>query len=213
MKSKQSRIEKDNYPTPIEFAQWGMRKAIEIYGGNLRQCKILEPGCGDAPFLQAAMEESENIKGLYGLDIRESSCEIEYPKCKISLGREANFLKPAKEILEWAKIRGGFDLIITNPPYGLAEDFILQSLRLLSPTGVAGFLLKLDFLGSAGRRELFEENPFSELWTSQRRPSFVYGTTDMHNYGFFYWVGEALRRAKERAGVADPRIFWFYQGK
>lgn len=59
--------------------------------------------------------------------------------------------------------------IITNPPYKLALEFVQHSLFLLPEDGKLAMFLKLTFLESEKRRELFEENPPKYVYVFRKR--------------------------------------------
>lgn len=77
-----------------------------------------------------------------------------------------------------------FDVIITNPPFYLAEEFVRKALR--CATHVA-MLLRLAFLESRRREAFHLEHP-SDVYVLSRRPSFMAnGATDSCAYGWFVW--------------------------
>jgi hypothetical protein len=99
----------------------------------------------------------------------------------------------AADFLEWARrpIIGDacfdcFDLVITNPPYRLAVEFVRASLGLIRPGGEVAMLLRLNWLASQ-RRAAFHRTHPSDVYVLPRRPSFVRGTTDATDYGWFVW--------------------------
>lgn len=52
------------------------------------------------------------------------------------------------------------DAIITNPPFKLADDFIIRALELTKPVrGLVAMLLRTDFDHAATRRWMFDEHP------------------------------------------------------
>jgi hypothetical protein len=57
--------------------------------------------------------------------------------------------------------------VVTNPPYRLAQEFVLKALE--SGAQFAAFLLRLNFLESMRRKEFFETHPPSRVWVSSRR--------------------------------------------
>lgn len=103
-----------------------------------------------------------------------------------------------------------YDLIITNPPFSHAEEFIYKGMPLLEPHGQMMMFLKIQFLESTRRRILFEQYPpkyvyvFSKrmgTWrngeeldpvTGRRRP-----TTICH--AWFIW---------EQGFIGEPIIRW-----
>jgi hypothetical protein len=64
--------------------------------------------------------------------------------------------------------------------------------------GVA-FLLRLAFLESKGRRELFKRGGLYKVVVLSSRPSFAHGRTDSSAYGMFVW-----RRGYE----GSPTLRW-----
>jgi hypothetical protein len=59
--------------------------------------------------------------------------------------------------------KGKFDLshtdIVTNPPYGLGKEFVQHALDLLPDGGKVAMFLKLTFMESKARKELFVTTP------------------------------------------------------
>lgn len=85
-----------------------------------------------------------------------------------------------------------YDLIITNPPYLLAHEFIKCAMQWRkTDESLVVMLLRLNFLGSKKRAKWLRDNT-PTVAVSPRRPSFslnkhgVYGT-DATEYGFFVW--------------------------
>lgn len=92
------------------------------------------------------------------------------------------------------------DYLITNPPFKLAEDFILKAIE-LGYTRHA-WLLRLAFLEGQGRYErLFSKHPFDvcyvfskrqTMWIGEGKPTSS-GTTA---YAWFVWGIESRRRVE-----------------
>lgn len=77
-----------------------------------------------------------------------------------------------------------FDVIITNPPFSLAEEFVRKARK--KATHVA-MLLRLAFLETRRREQLHAEHP-SDVYVLSRRPSFTNnGATDSCAYAWFVW--------------------------
>lgn len=80
----------------------------------------------------------------------------------------------------WAEINKGVDyfdthisnvdLIITNPPFSLAKEFLQKSLR---EAKTVVYLLRLNFLGSIDRHLFWKNNRPTHLFVLSDRPSFV----------------------------------------
>lgn len=62
------------------------------------------------------------------------------------------------------------DLILTNPPYNFAREFLERS---LIEARCVVYLLRINFLGSAKRKELFQKHQPTHLYVLSERPSFV----------------------------------------
>jgi len=79
-------------------------------------------------------------------------------------------------------------LIITNPPYKLAQEFIERALQVTSPIGgEVAMLLRLNFLGSQ-KRGAWLVNHVPDLYVLSERPSFNgNGKTDATEYAWFCW--------------------------
>lgn len=75
-------------------------------------------------------------------------------------------------------------VIITNPPYSLAMEFIKHS---LGYGAVVAMLLRLPFLASQKRAPFFRDN-CPDVYVLPKRPSFLPdGKTDATDYAWFVW--------------------------
>lgn len=83
--------------------------------------------------------------------------------------------------------------IITNPPYRYAQEFIEKALENVDQGGKVAMFLKLTFLESKKRKELFEKYPFKTLYVSSSRISCAKnGDFETLNngavaYGWYVW--------------------------
>jgi hypothetical protein len=85
------------------------------------------------------------------------------------------------------------DLVITNPPYSLASEFVSRFISLFTSKESGelridgAFLLPLSFLGSDGRASFHRGFP-SDLYVMPHRPSFTGdGDTDSEVYCWAVW--------------------------
>ena len=106
---------------------------------------------------------------------------------------------PRDADFDFLEHRCGVREIATNPPYSLAEKFILHSLAVTkSSSGKAAMLLPMAFDAANGRRNLFEFRPFKAKYVITRRirwenlPQKKAGPSQ--NHAWFVWD-------------------WFYRGK
>ncbi len=76
------------------------------------------------------------------------------------------------------------DLILSNPPFSIAKEFIDHSLK-LSNTCI--MLLRINYLGSIGRHAWWKENTPTALHVLSKRPSFTGKGTDATDYAWYVW--------------------------
>lgn len=99
----------------------------------------------------------------------------------------------------WAEIREGvdylsttfsnIDLIITNPPFSLSEEFIVKS---LSEAKTVCYLQRLNWLGSKKRKDFWNNNTPDKIFVLSKRPQFkkelgLGGGSDSTEYAWFIW--------------------------
>lgn len=93
------------------------------------------------------------------------------------------------------KQKNKFD-IITNPPYKYAKEFVEQALRISEDGVKVAMFLKLTFLESKSRKELFLSNPPKILYVSSSRlqcakngdfEKYKKGTGTAVAYGWYVW--------------------------
>lgn len=144
----------DDFPTP----PWATRALIEEVIGvdKVSQLSCLEPACNRGYMAEPL---SEYFKSITSSDV------FDY-----GYGQVRDFLdRDYKE--------GSFDWVITNPPFKLAEEFVLEGLR-VSRIGVA-MLTRTVFIESIGRYErLFKPTPPSVFAQFVERVPMVKGRLD-----------------------------------
>ncbi len=62
------------------------------------------------------------------------------------------------------------DLILTNPPFSLAQEFITKA---RSESGTVIMLQRVNFLGSQARKSFWAKNPPTHLFVLANRPKFI----------------------------------------
>jgi len=149
-----------------------------------------------------------------GIDIADGESWVNLPPCRYY---QTDFLTtpPEEYTPSIVKDHGGWDIIATNPPYSLAEEFVRKSLGVLHPMGIAVFLLRVGFAGSIKRMPFFRERPPFEIGEFVRRFSFDGKGTDYTDYCLFYWQGSALDHSLryQHGGVAPTRFYWIDNSK
>lgn len=98
--------------------------------------------------------------------------------------------------------------IITNPPYKYAQQFVEHALELIPDGNRVAMFLKLTFLESKSRREMFEKTPPEYIYVSSSRLQCALGG-DFENYkgnssaaayGWFIW---------RKGFKGEPKVRWF----
>jgi len=171
----------DDFPTP----PWATRALIEhvlIGKLSLRQMICLEPACGAGHMAKALKEYFGEVRSADAFDY--------------GYGEVRDFLTYSYET-------GAVDWVITNPPFRLAEQFVLRALC-LARKGVA-ILARTVFLESVGRYEsIFRECPPTKFAQFVERVPMVKGRLDVKattatGYAWLVW---------EKDTVAFPRLMW-----
>ena len=167
--SNGNRVKDDFYPTPAYCTDDLLR--VEKFSGS-----VWEPACGNGAI--------SKVLQVSGIDVYSS--DLIY----------RGFGDGGKDFLLEKDI---YDNIITNPPYKLAEKFVVNALR-CSRNKVAMFL-KLSFLEGKARQELFRVTPLSKVWVYSAR---VNCFEDAHGSGMlaFAWF------VWEHGYKGEPKIGW-----
>jgi hypothetical protein len=171
----------DNFPTP----PWATRGLIEHVLENkdaLSAMTCLEPACG---------------AGHMAKVLKEYFHEVTYADAyQYGYGPVQDFLTQSYE-------PNTYDWVITNPPFRLAEDFVLRALH-VARLGVA-ILARTVFLESFGRyNAIFLHSPPTKVAQFVERVPMVKGRLDQKastatSYAWLIWE-------KEHAGT--PRLMW-----
>lgn len=98
--------------------------------------------------------------------------------------------------------------IITNPPYKYAQEFVEHALEIIPEGQRVAMFLKLTFLESKNRREMFEKYPPEYIYVSSSRLQCALGgdfekyksTSTAVAYGWFIW---------RKGFTGEPRVRWF----
>jgi hypothetical protein len=144
----------DDFPTPL----WATRALIEKVIGpeTVREMSCLEPACGRGHMAVALAEYFSTT---------EASDVFDY-----GFSAVADFLKAKRP-------ERSVDWVITNPPFRLAEDFIIHALPMVR-VGVA-MLVRTVFIESVGRYErLFQPIPPTYVAQFTERVPMVKGRVD-----------------------------------
>jgi len=167
----------DYFPTP----PWATRALFEeilkpnwLFPHNdVISETCLEPACGGGHMVKVLKEYFTNIE----------SCDIaDYGQDRI-----ADFLT--------ADVSGSYDFIITNPPFNLAEEFVLKALPMARQC--VAIFARTQFMESIGRYErLFKPNPPHLIAQFSERVPIIKGrlsatASTATSYAWFIWRGSA----------------------
>ena len=144
---KNGRVDKDFYATNPKAVKMLLNEFNEIELSNI---DILEPCAG----------EGHISKTLYNLGATNIDC-IDI----VDRGLE-NII--CTDFLSYQTDKK-YDLVMTNPPFSLAQNFIEKSLELTKPNGFVIMFLKIQFLESAKRKIFFEKFPPKYIYVFRNR--------------------------------------------
>jgi len=91
--------------------------------------------------------------------------------------------------------------IVTNPPYGMAEQFIAHALGLTEPDGLVAMLLRCDYDHAATRAYLFER-PFAMRIALRRRIRWIEGSTGSPSFNHSWYVWDWQHQGPPTVGYA-----------
>ena len=158
----------DYYATP----PWCVKSLLPVLGSNPNRT-VLEPCAGTGSISHTLLNEGFVAPShLTQVELDVDRAKLCPQPCEVG-----DFLN-----LDIDKFRG-VDVVITNPPYALAQEFIDVCLTLETEVIM---LLRLNFLGSQKRAQWHRNNP-SDVYVLPKRPSFTGGGTDATEYAWFVW--------------------------
>lgn len=181
------RVESDFYPTPLYVVE-DFLTALNNKGGILRNfidrddgSYILDPCSGGictpgdiqrAPYVQALRNAGVAPGRIISLDIREDA-NAGY--------RGHDFINDVYPL----KMKPA--IVMSNPPFRLAKEFVDRGLEIVDDDGYVIFFLRLNFFGSQERYEWWQDRKPYMMFIHSKRPSFVKGATDSCDYAHMIW--------------------------
>jgi SAM-dependent methyltransferase len=167
---QKDRREHDFYPTEPDLIRQALRflDLSDTYS-------ILDIGAGDGRWGREAKRLTEGQAQLYGIDI---------------VGDKPNGFDfwMREDFLQYEYSGWMFDLIVSNPPYYIAEKIIRKAWTELAPGGQMVMLLRLSFQAGVDREQgLWQEIHPYQVGVVSRRPSFYDRGTNGTDYGVYYW--------------------------
>lgn len=161
------RIKNDSYPTP----EWLTEAIIPVLqkrlGENFNSASVLEPACGAGQMLRVLKKHWPNAVGtdLVGSPPVDFTTAPAEPK---------------------------YDLIITNPPYLYAEQFVRRAMEWRrNENSIVAMMLRINFLGSKKRARWLREC-LPAIYVTPKRPKFSVNKdgklgSDATEYAWFLW--------------------------
>ena len=184
---KDKRVDNDFYATDPKAVEM----LIEKYSFN--NGVFLEPCVGNGN-ISKVIELKYPNSNIEGIDIVDRG----YPNTVIS-----NFLT--------YKTDKKYDNIITNPPYSLAKEFVEKGMEMLNSNGKMAMFLKIQFLESEKRIDMFKKHPPKYIYVfSKRMATWNNGEpTDKNGkrwattmcHAWFVW---------EKNNKEEPKVRWLY---
>lgn len=174
----------DYYATPT----WVTKLILPRIKSKATGRWIIEPGAGDGAILRAMVEDGFPPERMVGVEANKERADA---MCTVH--RNVNVLP-----LDWFSpdVQAKLDklgvtseprIVIGNPPFSKAEEFIVRSLQVAGEDGIVVMLLRLGFLESKKRCEFHKAHP-AHVYVLTTRPSFIKGKgTDSTAYGWFVW--------------------------
>ena len=164
----------DYYPTPA----WVTRAILpHLVSRLVTSTDVLDPCCGDGAILREVGRAVGRGRVL-GIEIEIARAEVAASACT-DIPSTVDALT-----FDWPQV----DLVLTNPPFSLAMEFVERALVMQRRhSGTTAMLLRLAFLESQGRAAFHRANP-SDVYVLPKRPSFTGdGKSDSSAYAWFVW--------------------------
>jgi hypothetical protein len=167
----------DFYETPA----WCTKAILAEVGAGSRHF-VLDPCAGRGAILDVIWN-TRRFDKVGGIELRLAHAEHTPIR-----GYEIE----VRDALDPERSWGKPDLIVMNPPFKLAMQFVQRALVEILPRGLGrpgdvAALLRLNWLGSQGRAAFHRRYP-ADIFVMPRRPSFTGdGATDSIDYAWFVW--------------------------
>jgi hypothetical protein len=167
------------------------RADLPLIRANGRASYWLDPCAGDGAIIKATMGTTPN--------------NIHWTACELQPAHEDGLKKLCNTVVIGDFLRivpAHYDVVLTNPPYSLAEEFVRACLPIADHVGM---LLRVNWI--AGHHELLQEHP-CEILVLPDRPSFALNKhgkvgTDSTEYAWFVWSPHMVGASFCRLSVLD----------
>lgn len=145
----------DFYATP----EWCTAAILRELGSA--RGALLDPACGEGAILEVARK------------LGHAPIGIELDAVRAGRAREQGSFVSCADALAVETWPAAADVIVMNPPFALAMDFVSRALAEARPKGLdVAALLRLPWLASKGRSAFHRANP-SDVYVLSTRPEFA----------------------------------------
>lgn len=134
---------------------------------------VLDPACGDGAILDVVKDMRPDVRTV-GFEIDQGRADIAKARHSIVGGADALKLP----IYRWLA-----DVVVMNPPFSLAHEFVEQAIECADLTVC---LLRLSWMAGQKRSAFWRKHP-ADVYVLPKRPSFTGKGTDACDYAWFVW--------------------------
>lgn len=164
----------DYYVTPQKPIKAFLEKFCEDEQYELRGALILDP-CAWGNLEYFNEDTNKLVK----------AADMSYPSVLVEFGVDSNFIMTNDlredslaayhlDFTEWSKSRfSEYNLIITNPPFNIAQNIIKEALNCCREWWYVIMLLRLNYFGWKVRQEFWKKNMPIRVYVHNRRMSFT----------------------------------------
>lgn len=165
-----SRPPGDFYRTPV-WCTRAILRHLPKSGG------VIDAGCGDGAIL-SVLTAADTFDEIVGVELNPELAE----KARDAIDLQGN---SRIENVDFLTLKGSPSLVISNPPFSFALEFVSHALEMVaSVNGTVAMLLRLGWLEGQSRAGFHNSTP-CDVYVMSKRPSFTGGGTDATGYGWF----------------------------
>ena len=174
-----ARRARDAYFTP----GWAVRAFLPVLRPILVRARlVVEPSAGRGDIVVELLAAFPTAR-IVAVDIHAPSLRLLRDRCPGVTTLVHDWLA-----LDFSRAGMRPDVIVGNPPYNRAPEFVSHALAQLAPGGCVAVLLRLNWLASRSRADFHRAHP-ADVHVLGHRPSFTDdGRTDGQEYAWFvFW--------------------------
>jgi len=186
----------DYYTTPLKPIKAFLEKFCEDEWLELRGKLILDP-CAwwNEEYLQTQVDSKTNLEK----EVLMRANPMSYPEALVSMWVEKDFITTndlrkdslathKQDFLAMNNNFTDYDIVITNPPFNIAQNIINEALSCCKDWWYVIMLLRLNYFGGKVRQEFWKKNMPSRAYVHNKRIGFTQDwKTDSIEYAHFVW--------------------------